>query len=68
MFLQPDSPNFHAKHVIFHTEPDPHLHPAGPVEKRVGRLEVAVDSLLAMQEGHARADISDDLALSLIHI
>lgn len=39
---------------------NPHLGPASAVEKNVGRLEVAVDGLLAVKEMHARTDVSDD--------
>ena len=38
----------------------PHLGPAVAVQENVGRLEVAVDRVLAMQEGHAGADVSND--------
>ena len=40
----------------------PYLSSAGPIQEHVGRLKVAVYGLFAVQEGHARAYVSDDLA------
>lgn len=37
-----------------------HLRPPGSVEKHIGGLEIAVDGPLAVEERHARTDISDD--------
>lgn len=38
----------------------PYLRPAGPIQKHVGRLQVAVDSFFAVQSGHASANISEN--------
>ena len=51
MSVSPDAPD------LIPLGPYSHLGPASTVEKHVGRLEVAVNGLLAMQEVHSRADV-----------
>lgn len=49
-------PKWHRPSATLH----PHLGPSVPVQEDIGGLEVAVDGLPAVEERHARADVSDD--------